>query len=95
MDSLFAGMLSRQTISHRSSSLTVHLGLAESLILGLGGSSTSSARKRVNLVALLLVPIHLITTAYQSTALSKTMCRLGAIVATVFVDLIAIFELRV
>ena len=30
-------------------------------------------------MVLLLVPIHLITTAYQSTDLSKTMCRLGAV----------------
>ena len=62
---------------------------------GFGGTSTSSARKRVDLVALLLVPIHLITTAYQSTALSKAMCRLGAVVAAVFVKLIVIFGLRV
>jgi hypothetical protein len=62
---------------------------------GMGGTSTSSARKRVDSVALLSVPIHLIMTAYQSIALSKTMCHLGAVVATVFVKLIAIFGLRV
>jgi hypothetical protein len=73
----------------------VRLGLTESSILDLGGTSTSLARKRVDSVALLLVPIRLITTAYQLTALSKTMCRLGAIVAAIFVELIAIFGLRV
>ena len=72
----------------------MRLGLMESSILGLGGTSTSSARKRVDLVVLLSVPIHLITTEYQSTALSKTMCHLGAVVTAVFVDLIAIFGLR-
>ena len=60
-----------------------------------GGTSTSSARNRVDSVVLPLVTIYLITTAYQSTALLKTMCCLGAVVAAVFVDLIAMFGLRV
>ena len=82
-------------VFHRSSSLTVHFGLTKNSILGLGGTSTSSARKRVNSLALLLVPIHLITMAYRLTTLSKTMWRLVAVVAGVSVDLIAIFRLKV
>jgi len=46
-------------------------------------------------VALLLVTIHLITAGHQSTILSKTMCRLGTVVAGVFNNLIANFGLRV
>jgi len=87
-------MLSRRTTSHRSSSLTVHLGLTESSILVLGGTSTFSARKRKDSGALLLVPIHLITMTYRSTTLSKTVWCLGAIVATISVDLIAFFGLK-
>jgi hypothetical protein len=43
----------------------VHLGLTESSILGLGGTSTSSARTRVDLVALHLVTINLSMMASQ------------------------------
>ena len=46
-------------------------------------------------VVLLLVTIHLITAGHQSTILLKTMCRLGAVVAGVFNNLIANFGLRV
>ena len=64
-------------------------------VFGGTSTSTSSARNRVDSVVLPLVTIYLITTAYQSTALLKTMCCLGAVVAAVFVYLIAMFGLRV
>ena len=67
----------------------------ESSILGLGGTSTSSAHTRVDLVALHLVTINLSMMASRSITLLKIMLHLGAVVVAVFVVLIAIFELRV